>query len=68
MDYWEKELEKRSPRIGKELIEKGYRNIFINEDNEIRNKLKREEIGKTKELRLACQILSCFFGARNSIL
>ena len=60
MDYWEKELEKRSPRIGKELIEKGYRNIFINEDNEIRNKLKREEIGKTKELRLHAKSCHAF--------
>lgn len=60
LDYSDRELEKNVPKIGRGLSEKGYLNIFINDDNDVRNKLKREEIKKTTVLRLHAKSCHAF--------
>lgn len=60
LDLIEKENQKNVPQIGKTLKENGYVDIFVNERNDERNQLKKEEIKKTEKLLLHAKSCHAF--------
>lgn len=60
LDLIEKENQKNVPQIGNTLKENGYIDIFVNERNDERNRLKKKEIKTTKTLLLHAKSCHAF--------